>query len=427
MNLRKLILPIACLVMGINSANAQTYLFKPDATIGEDASIMTTYGCHPDGYPSVAEIINNETGTELAYSDWTYNAGGCNHGTIRFLIRFTGLNSIPPGATILNATLRFYGMPTSLNWGNSTFPGSPYPLTNPGWVERVTSGWAENTVTWNTQPSTTTTNQVAIPFSTSRFNWDASLNVTNLVQDIRSSGVNDGFMVKLQTEAIYRAVFFASSDHADPTLWPELEVTVCDPSFTYCASSNNPYKYNFSANASGMYYQWYIDGSLVSTSQNFSYNFGGPGNHQVCLKVTDKEGSDFGCERCINLCIDKNEVIDKGDDDGGEDGGNPVGRKSSSDNSVKSFPIGDHGPLQIQSVVPNPTAKSWNITVDAVREGEAEITITDMAGKTITTYQKQLAKGGNTLVQDSEKLPAGVYFIEVKTDNIIVREKLVKQ
>src|SRR5690606_13307889 len=109
-------------------------------------------------------------------------------------------------------------------------------------------------------------------------------------------------------EAIYRAVFFASSDHADQSLWPELEVTVCDPSFTYCATSNNPYKYNFSATAPGMFYQWYVDGSLVSTSQNFSYNFGGPGNHVVCLKVTDRQGSDFGCERCIRLCIDRNQV-----------------------------------------------------------------------------------------------------------------------
>jgi hypothetical protein len=51
------------------------------------------------------------------------------------------------------------------------------------------------------------------------------LNVTNLVKDIQSSGQNSGFMFMLQNEQPMRHTEFASSNHTDSTLWPELEVT----------------------------------------------------------------------------------------------------------------------------------------------------------------------------------------------------------
>ena len=44
-------------------------------------------------------------------------------------------------------------------------------------------------------------------------------------------GSSYGFTMKLVTEQYYRSVIFASSDHPDSTLWPEL--TVClDPNCT---------------------------------------------------------------------------------------------------------------------------------------------------------------------------------------------------
>lgn len=424
--MKKILIPLVCLFLAANLSNAQTVLFKPGPVVGEDALLMTTYDCTPNGYPSPIEIINMGNNPELDYIDWTYNAGGCPHGTTRSLIRFTELNTLPPGITILSATLRLYGVPTSGNWGNSSWPGSPYGTTNPGWVSRVTSGWAENTVDYSTQPSTTTTNQAAIGISTSQFGWNTSIDVLALVNDIRASGVNDGFMLTLQTEAIYRSILMASSDHADPDLWPELEITYCQPDFTYCSSSLNPFKYEFTAMASGMLYDWTIDGNSVASTQNFIYDFGGSGNHKVCLRVYSDRFEE-ACERCINLCIDDNEVIDKGDDD--QQGGNGKQKLSpSTDNAQVWKQLKADGALfTIQSATPNPTSKTWDVSINVAIEGEAEITLTDIAGKTITNEQKQFTKGINQMVVGSENLPQGIYFLEVKNKHFTTTHKLVKQ
>jgi hypothetical protein len=424
--MKKLLIPFVCLVMGTNIANAQTLFLKPGAAAGEDAIIMTTYTCHPTGYSGPAETLNFGNNTELSYIDWTYNAGGCPHGTTRGLVRFTGLSGLPAGVNILSATLRLYGVPSSGNYGNNYYPGSPYPLTNQGWVKRITSGWNEATVTWNTQPSSTTTNQVAIPFTSSHWSWNTSLNVTSLVQDIINSGVNDGFMINLQTEAYYRQTLFASSDHADSRLWPELEVVYCDPRFVFCSSSNNPFRYDFSALASGVIYTWSVDGNVVSNNQNFTYTFPGPGSYQVCLGITSDE-FEQGCERCINLCINDNEIID----DGKQGDDREAAQKTTTGNNgieqVTKTLKSDMELFSIQSVTPNPTTRNWDIVIDAATDGVAEISLTDISGKMISNAQKQLMHGSNNMVYESQKLPAGIYLLEVKNKHFTTKYKLVKQ
>jgi len=182
------------------------------------------------------------------------------------------------------------------------------------------------------------------------------------------------FMVNLQTEAYYRQTLFASSDHADSRLWPELEVIYCDPRFVFCSSSNNPFRYDFSALATGAMYIWSVNSSTVSNSQNFTYTFPGPGSYQICLGITSDEFEE-GCERCINICIDDNDIIDDGrQDDGGvatqkttpsqDDGSTQINRMIKSDMELFS----------IQSVTPNPTTRNWDIIVDAanVRQNHIE-------------------------------------------------------
>lgn len=398
---------------------AQTVLFKPNAATGEDAVIFTSYGCTMTGYPGPAESLNFGTSQEIDYWDWTFNQLNCNSGTARNLIRFTGLNTLPSGITVTNATLRLFGVPTSGSYGNSFYPGSPYPLTNPGWVQRVTGGWAENAVTWNTQPSTTIVNQVSISPSASRFNWNTSLNVTNLVQDILNSGVNDGFLLRLQTEGIYRMTMFASSDYPDSKLWPELEVSYCDPRFTYCSSSNNPFGYTFNALGTGGDYYWIIDGAMAGTSPNLNYQFPGPGTYEVCLNVRQKTGE---CKRCINLCLAENEIIDKESikmktTNGGEE----------MPGQINSLPAGDMEVFGIRSVNPNPTDKSWKITVNSISEGEAEISLYDIKGNKVAHSKKIFNKGLNSFTQNAENLSPGIYILEVKNKDFLIKEKLVKE
>ncbi|MBC9934142.1 DNRLRE domain-containing protein [Chitinophaga qingshengii] len=153
--------------------------------------------------------------------------GRTRHG--RQFFRFNGLSSIPTGTTIISATLTLNGVTSSVAapQGNSYYPGSPYNSsgTNPAWVKRVTGPWSASTVTWNTQPTTTTTNAVAVPASTSQWNYGVTLNVTALVQDLINSGQNNGFSLQLQTEAYYRCLIFAGPRHADVSKRPKLVVT----------------------------------------------------------------------------------------------------------------------------------------------------------------------------------------------------------
>lgn len=218
---------LACACTGpalAQNTTTRTITSQPGPDCGHDAFVFALdNNCIFTGGTTTPANINYGTSDELPYMDWTWNANGCGSGTMRSLIRFTDISTIPAGATIVNAQIEFWGFPSG-GYDNSSYPGSPFP-TNPGWLKRVTSNWNESTVTWNTQPTTTTTNQVALPASATQWSWNPVFNVTTLVQDIVSSGQNYGFMLQLQTEVHYRAVHFASSDHATPGMRPRLTVT----------------------------------------------------------------------------------------------------------------------------------------------------------------------------------------------------------
>lgn len=207
---------VALALLGASQAQTRnTLLMKPGPDCGIDAVIAinntaslnwqnTNYGANPQLY-AIA---------------WTFFANGGTEGYFRSLIDFRDLDLVPQNATVTSATLRLFGVSSSPHTpGNSG--------ANISWVQRVTSTWSEFAVTWNTQPTVTTVNQVAIPASTSTWNYNVALNVTAMVQDMVNQPAANrfGFRILLQTEAIYRSLLFASSDHATPALWPELEVT----------------------------------------------------------------------------------------------------------------------------------------------------------------------------------------------------------
>src|SRR5690606_5028499 len=105
----------------------------------------------------------------------------------------------------------------------------------------------------------------------------------------------------------YRQQCFASSDHPDATLWPELKITyevACDPDFSYCSNTLNPYSYTFTANTLGQsLYNWTINGTS-SSSPAVSYTFPGPGTYEVCLYVIGEKGTE--CTECMELCVAEN-------------------------------------------------------------------------------------------------------------------------
>jgi hypothetical protein len=212
----------------VTNAQIQTLTLQPSASDCDDAFVHKSYNC-ATGSTYFPENSNFGSLPELPISSWTYNANGCGTGNIRSLIKFNQLSQIPSNANLISAKLSFYGLTTSLALpqGNSSYPNSPYSGTsdNDCWIQRVTTNWNENTVTWNNQPTSTISNQVSMPVSTSQWNHNVETDVTNLIKDILiSSEGNNGFIIKLRNENYYRCQTFGSSDNNNASLRPKLTV-----------------------------------------------------------------------------------------------------------------------------------------------------------------------------------------------------------
>lgn len=187
------------------------YTFRPGFEEGIDAYLRsltpnTNYGEHPD----------------FSATAWTF---GGQYVAVRNLL-FFDLFSIPQNAVVSSAKLSLYSYNSPWNGSHSTMSGS-----NEAYLSRVISSWNEYAVTWNTMPTITTQNHVYLPATLYAIQDYIDIDVTLLVQDMLADPFNSyGFMMQLITEQFYRRMLFASSDHADSTLHPKLEVC-----FTYTA------------------------------------------------------------------------------------------------------------------------------------------------------------------------------------------------
>ncbi len=201
------------------------YLYlRPGPADGKDVIIQNTAGL------STTNVNFKNIAPELSASEWTYFAVGGGEGTIRSLIKFAGLSAVPANAVVDSAFINFYGLSSyqTAPQGNSYFPGSPYNSygDNKCWLQQVTSDWVDNVVTWNTQPSVTTDGQVEMAASTAQYNYNAThIDVTGLVKNmVATPAQNYGFMMKVQSEVLYRNMIFGSSWNTDSTKRPSLQV-----------------------------------------------------------------------------------------------------------------------------------------------------------------------------------------------------------
>jgi len=191
-----------------NSTGTTTCItIKPNAAEGKDATI--------------AYSLNGEYGNTNFGSDVNCDANAwTTNGTpffVRTLIDFD-LSSIPSNAIITSALLSFYYNPTSSIVSHSGL--------NSALLQRITSNWDENTVTWNNQPTTTTVNQILLAQSLTSTQDYTNIDITNLISyQAANPSSSFGIMLRLETEEYYRRLTFASSDNADATLHPSL--TIC--------------------------------------------------------------------------------------------------------------------------------------------------------------------------------------------------------
>jgi len=138
---------------------------------------------------------------------------------IRALIKFD-LSTIPDTATIVSAKLTLYSNPTPLNG----IDGNPnYGTDNALLIQRVAVPWVYNTVNWLNQPEGSATGQIEIPHTDEPMLDLVDIDVKDLVTEMHA-GDNNGFLIRLKTEASYNFRIFCSSKYGDATKHPKLEV-----------------------------------------------------------------------------------------------------------------------------------------------------------------------------------------------------------
>ncbi|MES2848711.1 MAG: DNRLRE domain-containing protein [Bacteroidota bacterium] len=152
--------------------------------------------------------------TQIFMGAWTYFG---NFFAVRCALKFD-YSALPAGAVIDNATLTLYSDPAPENGNKVDAQDGP---TNSFHIKRITSAWAN--YTWNSQPTSTDVNSVAVPQSASATE-NVVANVTNIVKDQLTSG-NNGFSMALDNEVIYNIRQFASSYVPNAALHPKLVIS----------------------------------------------------------------------------------------------------------------------------------------------------------------------------------------------------------
>jgi hypothetical protein len=252
-----------CAGVTINFSNCTSLVLQPDSSTGKDA-LLDSHN------PSLNEGSNQEL-NPLA---WTISGSPF---ITRGLFQFD-LSSIPAGATIQSATLTLYNNPTSLN-GLLNGQHSHLSGSNMSYLQRVSSSWNENTVTWNTQPTATAANQVVLAQDTNahqNYIADVTMLVTDMVNNPSSSF---GFMLKLATEQYYRCLLFASSDHPNAALHPKLEICYTVSLAASCSTianvscfggTNGVASVTVSNGTAPYTFQWSPSGGNGSTASNLT-------------------------------------------------------------------------------------------------------------------------------------------------------------
>jgi Secretion system C-terminal sorting domain len=203
---------LAVSILNAGQAQQQTTCFQPDPATAVDASL---------GYHDNFNTSANNYGTDIYLKAFCMPGASGGQNTNRALLNFD-LSTYPSNAVLLSADLYLY----SSGYINNLLPG--HFGANAAYIRRVIGNWAENSVTWNSQPATTTLNQVLIPATTSS-TQDFQIDVTALVEDILlNPSTSYGFLLGLQTENPNNAAalaFLSSDNTTDPTRWPKLCLT----------------------------------------------------------------------------------------------------------------------------------------------------------------------------------------------------------
>jgi len=199
-------------LLGLLIFNYQLYALTKTFPIDKDAIILRFY-------PGTNYGSNNR----IVSDSWTAS----NSVTVIRSLIGIDLNQIPRGIIISQAKLYLYSPSPQPNdeYKHRSDLINSYYHSNSSYLRRITASWEENSVTWGSQPATTTSNQVVLQNSVST-SQNYVVDVTALLKDmIANKSTSFGFMMQLVTETQYARMCFASSDHSNSALHPKLEIT----------------------------------------------------------------------------------------------------------------------------------------------------------------------------------------------------------
>jgi len=192
-------------IAGFNLLSQNSIVLQPGPSEGKDVRVWTL---------EPTNNFANHKYTKL--NAWTW---GGEFGIERSFIEFD-LHEIPPGVEIETALLSLYyhhlsGSPEQTHQGANSFL-----------IQRTTSDWLENEVTWLNQPGLTTQNQVEVPPSEDPQQDYIEIDVTAMLIDAINTNSDSvfGMGFNLEVEETYRRVALSSSDHPNPNVWPKLEI-----------------------------------------------------------------------------------------------------------------------------------------------------------------------------------------------------------
>ena len=227
----------------INNTSTTTYTFTPNSGQCATNATMTisiiptsTVVCLPASKDTIIHefvpTTNYGSNTILQASRWTYDSsGGTGFYTTKTLQQFN-LSSIPAGAVITSAVMKLHVDTVTSPYNQHRDIGGG--TGNSAIVNQVGSAWAENTVTWNTAP-TILASSVAVPSLGNGSTADVVANVTAMVQNMITTGVNNGFQISLADNSdYYHSLVFGSREdlNSGGIFQPELCVTYTVPAPT---------------------------------------------------------------------------------------------------------------------------------------------------------------------------------------------------
>ena len=78
-------------------------------------------------------------------------------------------------------------------------------------------------------------------------------------------------------------------------------------------------------------------------------------------------------------------------------------------------------------IMPNPVADHFSISIQSLQAANAQITVLDMHGRTVSSFTKNIRKGGNVVDVVSREWPAGLYSVKIEQEGIISTHKVIKK